>query len=295
MRVITPSSALLTAAALALGFASASAADSLALRISQSVKQPIEAAAKAFAASHPGFEFSVNPCGTAASVKAVGTGDAALGAAVRPLKDDEQSTYPDLILKPYCFDAVVLVVHAENPVANLTSAQVQDLCTGRIANWKEIGGKDEAVVGISRTEANAIVEFFESKFGLQHSLEGAGKAQTMEFHAKGAKEPGTAKMAVTGTHKDALAQVIANPGAFSYVPLGDASVMQAKGAVRIVSLDGIAVTEANIRNKSYPLARTVFLVTKGEPQGLLGEFVAMLLGPDGQKLAVAGGNVALAP
>lgn len=295
MRVITPSTALLTAAALAMGFASAPAADSLAMRVSQSVAQPIEATAKAFATSHAGFEYSVVGCGTAASVMAVGSGDAVLGATVQLLNEDEKKAYPELVLKPYCYDAVVLVVNAENPIANLTTAQVQGICTGKIANWKELGGKDEAVVGISRAKANAIVVFFEAKFGLEHRIEGTGKNQTMTFQAKGSHEPGTAKMPITGAHQDALVQVVANPGGFTYVPLGQAAVMQAKGLVKIVSLDGVAVTEANIRNKSYPLSRTVYLATKGEPQGQLGEFVTMLLAPEGQKLAVQYGNVSLAP
>ena len=283
---------LLVLALAALAIPSLNAADTISARVSQTVAPMIESVKPLFAKAHPDLTISVTGCPTGASLKAVGGGEAQLGGSVRALKPEEKTLYPDLVLTAFARDGVALVIKADNAVSNLTKAQCTGILSGTITNWKDVGGADEPIMVIGRTEANAIVEFVEQYFGLVHRVEGDGKAQTMSFKAKDAVDFGTMKMVITGTHKEALAQLLLKPGTFTYVPLGLANDMVKRGSsIKIVSLDGVTPTKDTVVAGTYPLNRSLYLITKGEAQGPVKELIDLMLSPEGQSIVAERGCI----
>jgi ABC-type phosphate transport system substrate-binding protein len=99
----------------------ASASEAIVVRASQAVTPIIESAKTLIADKNPDATFKITACGTKASVEAVAGGTALLGATARPLKADEKTATPDLILTEIAKDGVALVVNAANPVADLSS------------------------------------------------------------------------------------------------------------------------------------------------------------------------------
>jgi phosphate transport system substrate-binding protein len=279
---------------LCLAVGSLSAADAIVVRASQAVTPIIESAKGLIAAKDPDATFKITPCGTKASVEAVGGGTAQLGATARKLKDDEKAANPDLVLTEIAKDGVALVVHSDNPVANLTKQQVTSIFTGTITNWKEVGGPDLAIAPVGRTEANAVVEFVDGVLGLEHLAVGEGKDQGMSYKLKGAADFSTFKMPVTGKHTDALALVAKTPGGFTYLPLGQAREAKAKGTtIAIITYEGIEASDANVLSATYPLSRSLYLLTKGQPQGAVKDLVEAILSPEGQKVVAERGCVPL--
>jgi len=258
------------------------AGEAISIVCSQTAVPIIEAAAKLNAAQHPEASFTFLGTTTGESVKAVGNGDSPLGATVRPLNAEEIKRYPTLKEWPLAFDALVLVVQADNPVQNLSTKQIQDLYTGVITNWQALGGADVPVKLISRTESNAIVDQFCQGFALERRIQGEGRSATMLFKVKGAADFGKAEASMPGLHKASLADVALDKGGVTFSPFGTALAIKAKGgAIKVVAVDGVMPTDTTLRDQTYAHRRTISLITNGEPSGPSKWLVEFLLSPAG--------------
>lgn len=287
MRLCAHAATLLLASA-CTGFS----AETLVARVSQTVAPYLEAVKPAFAKTHPDTTLSITGCPSPVSIKMVASGEAALGAIVRDLKAEEKQANPDLVAIPFVRDGVALVVNTANAIDQLTKDQVVAILTGTAISWKNVGGGDGDIVVIGRTDTNAINEFVEQKFGLEHRAQGEGKDSSLSFKVKGAADYTAQKVMITGTHKDAIAQVVLKPTAWSYVPLGLALAAAKKGQpIKIVALDGVRPEPATINGGTYLLSRTLYLLTKGQPSGSTKDLCDYILAPEGQALAAENGFV----
>ena len=261
------------------------AEDKIVFRGSVAVKPIVDACAKAFAAAHPGV--SVGGAGSTSdvSIQAVISGEAQLGALVKDLTAEQKAANPDLRTIPVALDGLVLVVNKANAVAGVSKAQVVGLFSGAIANWKEVGGADAAVLPVVRMKSFASSAFFGSSFGLEYQETGEGAAKRMQHRAKGAAEWGPAMALITDDHPKGLAKVVTAAEALTYAPYGIAKAMESKGAaVKLLALDGIAPTPATIQAGTYPVTRPCLLLVKGEPAGALKDFIAFMTSAEGQKV-----------
>lgn len=275
---------LLRHAAIVLTLAGTIAAEDIPIRNSVTTKPMIDGVAKLFMAANPGPGFAAIDGLTVPSIKAVADGEAQMASVVRDLKDSEKQATPDLKATPFCTDVLVMVVHADNPVADLSKDQVRDLYNGTIASWKAVGGPDKPPVLVARIHTFATLEFFEGVFGLKRVVEGEGAAATLRF-----KEGGPVS-AMPASNDKAMAAVISNPDAITFGSLGLVNELKAKGApVKALKLGGVEPTPANVA--SYGAKRNFFIITKGEPQGRIKDFMAFLLGADGQKVITAKGFI----
>lgn len=271
---------------------SAAAAETIVARVSQTVAPLFEAAKPSFSKTHPEVTISVTGCPSPTSIKMVASGEAGIGAIVRDLKPEEKTATPDLVATPFARDGVALVVNSANPIDGLTKDQVTAILTGTATTWKAVGGGDGDIVVVGRTETNAINEFLEQKFGLEHRAQGEGKESSLSFKPKGGADFTALKIPVTGSHKDAVAQIVLKPLAWSYIPLGLALAAGKKGQpVKILALDGIKPEPATINGGTYLLSRTLFLLTKGQPNGPAKDLFDFILAPEGQALAAENGFV----
>jgi phosphate transport system substrate-binding protein len=246
-----------------------------------------EQAMKAFAAAHPGPELLPITGLTVDAIKKVGTGEYAMATVVRDLKDAEKKEYPDIHALPFAFDMVVMAVHRDNPITDLTPEQVRKLYTGEIASWKELGGNDAAPAIVARIDTFATLEFFDTVFGLKRIVEGDGAAKTLRY------APNGPVAAMPSTNEKAMAAVIANPQAVTFTPRGLLLEMQAKGLpVKSVTLGGVAPTDANARNGSYLAKRRLYVLTPVNVSPRIKEFIDFLVSsPEGRSIIAAKGFI----
>ena len=137
--------------------------------------------------------------------------------------------------------AVVGFAIAINPsagVKNLSAAQARGIFSGRITNWKAVGGKDQSIVVINRPRSSGTRFVFNSTI------------------------MGTSKIAETGLVEDSSGTVVTTvgttPGAVSYVALGYTK----NQPVTVASVNGVAATDNNIRDGKYPIWSYEHIFTK---------------------------------
>lgn len=154
-------------------------------------------------------------------------------------------------------DAIAAIVNSKNPVKALSTAQLKGIFTGKIANWKEVGGPDQKIVAFVTAEKSATRDVFQ-KIALKGEEYQNVLVQTPDSVIP--EKVGSLKMAV---------------GQISF------SLITGNSAVMAVSVDGQA---ANVGNPNYPIARPLNLCTKGKPEGDAKTFIDWALSPQGQTI-----------
>lgn len=223
--------------------------------------QPLaEELAQAFIAANPAVKIDVQGGGSSVGVKSAGQGTADVGMASREIKDSELQEFPDLKIWTIAIDGIAIVVHPQVAVGSLTVEQVRDIFSGKITNWKEVGGADKPIVVVSREE-------------------GSGTRGAFEELVMG-KDALIADTAVLQNSNGAVrTTVVTTPDAIAYLSFG-----YLDGSVKTVKINGVEATTANVLNKSYPISRPLNMLTKGEPQGVVKAWLDWILSPDGQAI-----------
>jgi len=213
-----------------------------------------------------GVAVKVERSGGGKGLRAMFGGQADVAGLARALTPEERERKPSVAIIGY--DALGVWVNDQNPVRALTRAQLKDLFTGRVTNWKQVGGEDRPVVACTEhlLSERATLEAFR-----QLALDGAGYGPVREL-----EDP-----------SDCLALVASDPGAVT--PATTAYVIS---GVRPVTLDGIAPDLQHVRTSTYPLTRPLLLVTRQAPSGSLREFIHFMVSPAGQALVAQAGFVA---
>ena len=228
--------------------------------------------AEAYMAENPDVKISLSGGGSGNGIKAIVDGTADIGNASRFIKQKEVDLANSKGVYPVPFrialDAIVPVVNNKNTVANLTMTQLKDIYLGKIKNWKEVGGTPGKIVVISRDSSSGT-------FGVWKKL----------VMKKKRVIPG----ALTVPSNGGIVQAVANtPGAIGYVGLG-----YINKEIKAVSVDGVKGTEENTLNGSFPIARGLFMFTKGWPQGDTMGYLSFILSKKGQQLVKEAGSIPL--
>ncbi|MBN1166093.1 MAG: phosphate ABC transporter substrate-binding protein [Methanospirillaceae archaeon] len=227
-------------------------------------------AAEIFMDMHPNADIQVSAGGSSVGVQAVGEGTADIGMASRDLKDVEIEKYPDLVPRMIARDGIAVIVHPSNTVDSLTIDQVKAIYRGEVTNWKDLGGSDTQIVVIGRDSASGTREFFH-----EFVMKKEDFVQTqLEKNSNGAV-------------KSTIAQT---PGSIGYVGLG-----YIDETIKPVSIDNgtttIEPTVENVISGEYPVSRSLYMITKGEPTGLAAQFLAYIMSQEGQELVSEEGFV----
>lgn len=213
---------------------------------------------QAFAARHGHAFDQIKATGSARAVAAVLKAEAELGGLSRSLTARERDEQPYAQIVGY--DAIAVFVHASNPVWALGQSQVEGLFTGRIRNWRELGGRDapvEVVLEAGATEHATSSVFLDvalrgEAFGPHLALD--DKAQVLEY-------------------------VATNRHAVTFGPLG-----LGRSELHPVAVDAIAPSHDNVTSGAYPLSRSLVLVAAGLPEGRLAAFFDFVLSSEGQEI-----------
>jgi len=267
------------------GAAALQAGEQIKIAGSTTVKPIVDQAVKAFGKTHADAEFVVGAGGSGQGIKLVGAGEVQIGMSSRNLKDNEKVEYPDLVPTKIGVDGIVFVVHGQNPVKALSTGQAKDIFTGKITNWKQVGGSDAPIVLVTTNKKHGTFDGFIEHFGL------AGQEnpdKTYFFKTKEAKDYPPVSAASVDGNKNALAAVVSDPNCLSYASFGAAKSMAAKGApLKLLDLDGVPPTEKTIVDGTYKFRRALLVITKGPAQGSAKAFIEFLSGPEGQALVRA--------
>ena len=113
-----------------------------------------------------GIDVTYNPTGSGAGITAALEGRADIGLSSRALKDQEQEKLQGIDV---AYDGIVIVVNKANKLTDITTEQIKDVFTGKITNWKDLGGADVPVVLIGREAGSGTRDGFESVTGTKDS------------------------------------------------------------------------------------------------------------------------------
>lgn len=234
-----------------------------------------QAAAERFMNENNGVKFSVSGTGTGNGFKSLADGSAQIANASRFIKESEIKACMDKKVYPVPFavalDCIVPIVHPSNPVKNLTKAQLKDIYSGKLTNWKEVGGADAPIVVVGRDTSSGTY----------------GTWQEMIMDA-GEKTRVTQRAQVTSSSGAMMTAVSQNKNAIGYEGMGYVG-----DSVKALSVEGVVASSAGARNGKYPLARYLYMFTNGWPEGELLAFMNFMLGREGQKIVNSTGFVSL--
>jgi len=230
---------------------------------STSVQPLAELLAADFHKKNPKVVINISGGGTGAGVKAAAAGTVDIGAASRDITMAEADLIPICIAR----DGVAVAVNNDNPVTKLTLEQVAKIYAGEITNWKDVGGKDAAIVVVSREEGSGTRDGFQTF--VTAPFQKKIKADALFFDSNGAIRT------KVGAEKNAIGYL-----SFGYVE-----------GLKALSLNDVAPTMENAQNGKYPVTRRLYFLTKAVPTGPVKAFIDYCRGPEAQKIAQAEGYI----
>lgn len=149
---------------LALGAAQALAAE-INISGSTTVLPVMQKAGEAFMNENPGVKLMIAGGGSGSGLKALGEKLCDVAMASRDIKESEVKDAQANGVNPtrltIALDALAPIIHPSNKVQSLSMDQLRDIYTGKIANWKEVGGADARIVLVSRDSASGTFETWE--------------------------------------------------------------------------------------------------------------------------------------
>ena len=203
---------------------------------STSMEKVIGILGEAFQEKYSGITFTYNPTGSGSGIQAVQEGRCDIGLSSRELKDEEKAS--GLAETVLAYDGIAVIVHPDNPVADLSISQIADIYTGKITNWKDVGGNDGEIVLIGREAGSGTRDGFETI---------TGTTEACKYRQE---------LTSTG---DVITTVSGNPNAIGY-----ASTAAVKDSVKALSVDGVAPSEETVKSGAYVVQRPFVLVTKDQ-------------------------------
>jgi phosphate transport system substrate-binding protein len=238
--------------------------------------------AERYMETHPEVRISVTGGGSGTGIAAMINGTVDIANASREMKKEEIDAAKKNGITPVEFtvarDAIAVVVNPANPVDGLTLQQLSDIYTGKIVNWRQVGGEDRPIVLLSReSNSGTYVYFLENVVRL-------GKKSDLLFSADTLLMPSSEGIS---------AEVRQNPNAIGYDGLGYVTPDQKVLAVAKNASDSyVKPSIATVNDGSYPISRPLYMYTAGQPQGYIKAYLDWLLA-EGQGLVAELGFVPL--
>ncbi len=196
--------------------------------------------AKRYETQNPQVRIDVQTGGSSRGLADVRQRVADIGMVSRAAKPEDK----DLQFHTIAKDGVVVIVHRDNPIQQLTNQQITDLYTGKLDNWQDVGGKSAPITVVNKAEGRSTLDVFTRHFQLKSSQIKAD--------------------VVIGDNEQGIKTVAGNPQAIGYVSVGAAAVNVERGTpIKVLPLDGIQATANTVRDGEFPLSRPLNFVTQG--------------------------------
>jgi phosphate transport system substrate-binding protein len=266
--------AMVIVAALAVSFSGCKKKESQSITIkgSDTMVNLVSAWAEEYMAANPKVSVSVDGGGSGTGIAALISGNTQIASASRSIKPGEIDQAKANSITPVehavARDAISVIVNPANTVKALTVKQIAEIYTGKITNWKDVGGPDEPITLLSRENSSGTYAFFQ-----EHVLLNKDYSKSALFLTSNAT---------------IVQEVSANKWAIGYCGLG--YLLEAKGKVRALevkkdtSSPGIMPSEETVKSGTYSIARPLYLYTAGAPEGLVKSFLDFVMSEKGQKI-----------
>jgi len=254
---------------------------------SDTIVNAVQEVAEEFMKEYPHVFVAVTGGGSGVGIASLINQTTDIATASREMKPKEieiaekHGVHPKEIVVAY--DGVAVIVNLHNPIDRLTIQNLHDIFTGKVTNWKQLGGRDAPIVTLSREVSSGTHMYF--------------KEEVVQLGKKGSTEEFSKETLLLTSSQAIVEEVANNEGAIGYLGMGYLSdrtkpILVARGSSlvsRSPSDEGRATSDGfypptpeNVVNKTYPLSRPLYLYTNGEPEGIVKLFVEFALGPVGQ-------------
>ena len=207
---------------------------------STSMEEVIGVLGEQFMADNSGVTVTYNPTGSGSGIEAVKNGSCDIGLSSRALKDEEKES--GLTETTVALDGIAVIVNAENTVTDLTIDQIAQIYTGAVTDWSELGGTAGPIAVIGRETGSGTRDGFESITGTEDAC-----VLAQELSSTGA----------------VIEAVRTTPGAIGYASL---SAVEGQEGITVLTVDGVAPSEATVLDGSYAIQRPFVFVTKTDGQ-----------------------------
>ncbi|MFH1296860.1 MAG: phosphate ABC transporter substrate-binding protein [Bacteroidota bacterium] len=229
--------------------------------------------AEQFMKSHPDIIIQVTGGGSGTGISALINGATDICTASRPMKRSEieklKERYNTLGVEiPCAKDGITVYINKSNTINELSIQQLSDIFSGKVTNWKQVGGKDAPIKLYGRENSSGTYIFFQEEV-----VRGdyTPSCQTL---------PGTAAV-VNAVMKDV-----------NGIGYGGAAYAEGVNLCKVkkdASSPGYEANAENIKKGLYPISRYLYIYTRSRPTGEIKEFIDWILTPDGQKMVTEAG------
>jgi phosphate transport system substrate-binding protein len=238
--------------------------------------------AEKYQSLHPNVSIAVTGGGSGTGIAAMINKTTDIANASRQIKSEEvdqaKANGVDPLEHTIARDAIAVIVNPSNPVSQLTMQQISDIYSGKINNWSELGGEDRPIVRLSReVNSGTHVYFLETVVRM-------GKKEDKTFFST--------DTLLLPSSEGIVAEVRQNPNAIGYDGLG--YVPKDLKMIAIAPERGlpyILPSIETVNDKTYPIARDLYMYTNGEPTGVLKEYLAWIVSPEAQQIVADQGFV----
>lgn len=226
---------------------------------STSVEKIINLMKSEFEALNPGVTIQYTGSGSSAGIKDTMARTNNIGASSRELTDEEKAK--KMTETVFAYDGIAVAVNpANDKIKNLTLEQLQGIYSGKITNWKEVGGDDAEIFVVSREESSGTRSAFEELIKLE-------EVDGLTSNAAVSEGNGPAQIAIAG-----------NENAIGYI-----SFAYIDDTVKAVTVDSVEPTVENVKNHTYPLSRPFLFVSFDDQVSEAGKkFLEFAVSADGQ-------------
>ncbi len=238
--------------------------------------------AESYQGAHTDVRISVTGGGSGTGIAALINNTVDIANASRQIKDEEIAEAQAKGVEPVehiiARDAIAVIVNPENPVSELTLQQISDIYSGKITNWSDVGGEDRPIVKLSReTNSGTHVYFLET---------------VLRLSSKEDKTLFSMDTLLLPSSEGIISEVRDNPNAIGYDGLGyvpdDLKMIAiAKAAGESYVLPSIET----VNDKTYAIARDLYMYTNGEPAGVVKEYLEWILSDEAQQIVAELGFV----
>lgn len=217
----------------------------------------------------PGVTIQVTGGGSGTGIAALINGTTDICNASRPMKPSEREKLKQRFNSlgveiKAALDGLSIYLNKSNGVKELTLDQLKQIYTGKITNWKQVGGNDAKIIVYGRENSSGTYVYFKDNV-----LGGGDFASTMQ------SLPGTAAV-VNAVAKD--------KNAIGFGGAAYAKDIKYALVKKDANTPGFAPTEENIKSGKYPITRFLYLYTKSRPSGALKEYIDWILSSEGQSI-----------
>ena len=225
--------------------------------------------AEIYMSKHQGTTVQVTGGGSGVGISALINGTTDICNASRPMKNSEREKLQQKYNSPgveikVAKDGLSLYLNDANPVKNLSLEQIKNIYTGKLTNWKEVGGKDKKIIVYGRENSSGTYVYLKDNV-----LDGADFVSSMQ------SLPGTAAI---------VNAVVKDKNAIGFGGAAYAKGIKYAKVKKDANSPAYEPTEANIKSGVYPIARYLYMYTKSKPTGATKEFIDWVLSSEGQKV-----------